>query len=728
MNLVPGSSLGQFRIVEQLGRGGMATVYKAYQPRLDRYVAIKVLPAYLAEEPGFVARFEREAMTIARLNHPNILDVYDFGEDAGVVYIVTPLLTDGTLARRVGSPLPLDEVLRLLAPLGAALDYAHDKGVLHRDFKPSNVLLRADGVPVLADFGIAKIVGQEHGLTQTGAVIGTPEYMAPEQALGEQATRSSDDYALAVVAYQLLTGVVPFRAETPVAVLLAHAHKALPLPHLANPSIDANVERALLKGLAKQPQDRYATAAAFVDALAGHVPATESAENRAGSPQPLGQGVVPETQVAPDAATTPPRRDERGGASSRQQAGVQTAGASSPRGGSRIPLVAGALVVIATMSIIATVVIRGSSRSGYQSPASTVGGATAVVASLAPTIAASTNAEAAGPTATQAAPAPSATPVRVVAPTRAPTAVPPARTAGKGAGHITYHVADGHVFRIAAEEGAAPKDINLALDALAPGAPEKWLSASPDGAWLLFETQRFNPSCADWACLALSPASLASVEVIKVGEDVVHPGNQGVIANGGNLSVVPAGGGPHQMDLWSGTRISAGGPWKSAVLTAASPYAWNHTPSISPDGRKVLFDCGDQPYGAEGTAICEVGTDGNGFHVVLTVEGGPPDMPKVGALHSPSYAPDGSIVFEGAWDGETIWRLPKGATTPVKVAPQFHNDNSPCVLPDGRIVSLWVSPDGGDKHQMKVMLPDGKVYVILLPGVDVEDTGISCGA
>ncbi len=296
MSTGPGSNLGPYRILEQIGRGGMATVYRAYQPALQRYVAIKVLPEFFAQEPGFRERFQQEATAIARLRHPNILAVFDAGEDNGVAYIVNELVDGGTLAERLGRPLPLEDTVRVLAPVAAALDYAHGRGVLHRDVKPSNILLTGDGTPILGDFGLAKIIGTLPRLTHTGQTVGTPEYMAPEQAAGEPAGPAADRYALAVVAYEMLTGRVPFTAETPLAVLLAHLHRPLPLPRAVNSALNPATETPLLKGLAKAPDDRYPTATEFVLALG------ESGE---ATPAPGAAAVPADLSVKPAAAAFP---------------------------------------------------------------------------------------------------------------------------------------------------------------------------------------------------------------------------------------------------------------------------------------------------------------------------------------------------------------------------------------------------------------------------------------
>jgi Tol biopolymer transport system component len=175
--------------------------------------------------------------------------------------------------------------------------------------------------------------------------------------------------------------------------------------------------------------------------------------------------------------------------------------------------------------------------------------------------------------------------------------------------------------------------------------------------------------------------------------------------------------------------VRIGGDWGAPVLlTGGSPYSYNDQPAISTDGSRVVFNCSDVPYGQEGTAICEVSTEGTGFRVVLTPAQGPGGTPQDAVRH-PDYGPDGSIIFEGDWNGtEQIWRMPPGATEPIRVSPQFSNDNSPCVLPDGRIASLWLNrPGGQDFHEIKVMATDGSSYVMALASVDVADVGIGCG-
>ena len=267
-NIQPGQQIGPYRIVSQVGQGGMATVYKAYQAAMDRYVAVKVLPSEFARSAEFMGRFQQEARTIANLEHAHILPIYDYGESDGITYFVMRLLETGTLKERVtAKPLTLDDIDRIFSEVADALGYAHQHGVIHRDIKPSNILIDKNGSTFLTDFGIAKIL--EEGspqYTSTGAITGTPAYMSPEQAQGEKLDPRSDIYALGIVLYEMVTGRVPFEAETPLAVILKHLQATLPPPSMLRPNLSPDIERVLLKALAKNRDERYASCKEFLDA------------------------------------------------------------------------------------------------------------------------------------------------------------------------------------------------------------------------------------------------------------------------------------------------------------------------------------------------------------------------------------------------------------------------------------------------------------------------------
>ena len=268
VSIPPGSALGRYRVIEQLGRGGMATVFRCHDPNLDRFVAVKVLPSFYTEDPSFLGRFTQEAQAIARLNHPNILQIYDFGDDKGYTFIVSELVPGGTLEDRLtGQPMAVDQVLAYMAPLAEALDFAHANQILHRDMKPGNVLINDSEQPILADFGLARMLESSTRFTQAQQALGTPEYMAPEQALGADSDHRADLYAMGIMAYQMLVGQTPFKADTPAATLMAHIHRDLPLPRLMNPDLDEAIEMQLLKALAKDPDDRFQSATEMIQAF-----------------------------------------------------------------------------------------------------------------------------------------------------------------------------------------------------------------------------------------------------------------------------------------------------------------------------------------------------------------------------------------------------------------------------------------------------------------------------
>ncbi len=267
--LEKGTKIGQYEIVGPVGKGGMASVYRAYQASLDREVAIKIMADQYASDPSFAERFRREARSIARLKHPNILSVYDAGEDNGMLYIVMELIEGQTLKDELaGKPLSIEKVGKVITQIGSALQYANAAGIIHRDVKPSNVLIDKDGRAVLSDFGIAKMAAEgQSQLTGTGMGVGTPDYMSPEQAMGEELDARSDEYSLAVMVYELLTGRPPFTGDTPIAVVMGHVSKPLPSMRQINPTVPANVEKTVSKALAKSKEDRYEGTGAFSDAL-----------------------------------------------------------------------------------------------------------------------------------------------------------------------------------------------------------------------------------------------------------------------------------------------------------------------------------------------------------------------------------------------------------------------------------------------------------------------------
>lgn len=289
---------------------------------------------------------------------------------------------------------------------------------------------------------------------------------------------------------------------------------------------------------------------------------------------------------------------------------------------------------------------------------------------------------------------------------------------------------DGRVYRVQASEGAEPEDVSAALDALAPSAEnDGFLNVSPAGDWLLLHTDRFDPACEGWPCLALVAGDLSAAEPVRAGAEAVHPEGMAAVASGGNRIVFAGTIGPHAIDLFVIER--SGDAWTApALLTADSAHDYNAYPAISDDGASVVFDCGPTQYGMEGTNVCRVGTDGNGLQEVALTTDAPAGLPNAVAVHHPDFAPDGSIVYEGNYDGEQIWRR-NGADEPVRVPgpAEGSTDNSPCVLPDGRVVTVTyaapIAGGGQGEHELKII--DGDQSFMLVRGGDILDEGIGCG-
>lgn len=324
LNTLIGKSLGQYRIVERIGAGGMATVFKAYQPALDRYVAVKVLPAYHARDPIFVKRFVQEARAVAKLQHANIVPIHDYGEQDNITYIVMEYVEGGTLKDRLKQrQLTVIEAVDFVIQAGEGLGCAHSYGIVHRDVKPANMLLRKDGHLLLSDFGIAKILEGTTNLTRAGTGIGTPQYMSPEQGTGQPVDRRSDIYSLGIVLYHALTGRVPFTGDSPISITVKHMNDPLPVEPLHMKGIPQPIEQVVIKMTNKAPSDRYQTTDELILALttaltnsqlflprwrpglqpSGAMPVLSSAPVQVEAPRPAPAAPVPQ---APQQAPLPP--------------------------------------------------------------------------------------------------------------------------------------------------------------------------------------------------------------------------------------------------------------------------------------------------------------------------------------------------------------------------------------------------------------------------------------
>jgi serine/threonine protein kinase len=287
-----GTTLGKYKILAPLGQGGMAHVYRAHQENLDREVAIKVLPPWYAADRNFVERFNQEARLVARLSHPNIVTIHDFSEQDGHLYIVMQLVDGGTLkhlldALRTGNQngsgatgaMDVLEANRIFQQIASALAYAHEKGIIHRDIKPVNVLIDRTNRPILSDFGIAKVLAGTKELTRPGAGVGTPEYMSPEQCKGGHVDRRADIYALGIMLYEVMTGRTPFVGDNYPAIAHSHIYEEPPDPHIYNRLISLPLRDVMLKALQKKPEHRYQHASEMAKALERAVQTHNSGDN-----------------------------------------------------------------------------------------------------------------------------------------------------------------------------------------------------------------------------------------------------------------------------------------------------------------------------------------------------------------------------------------------------------------------------------------------------------------
>lgn len=321
----PNQIIGSYRIIELLGQGGMATVYKAQHTRLNRYVALKVMYPSFMNDPAFITRFEREAQIIARLDHPHIVPVHDYAEQDGMFYLVMKYIEGITLQHALGDgPLDLADIRRIMGAICDALDYAHSQGVLHRDIKPSNIMLDKKATPYLTDFGLARDSFDGESSISQGMMVGTPTYMSPEQAIGQrQLDARSDIYSLGIVLYQLLVGKAPFEGGSTYTILHKHQTEIPPMPSTLNPEIPPALEVVVLRAIAKDPDDRYESAGAMRAALEDALTSSQlrqfnkgerhSIELSLAQPRPkpaVGQGIT--LLTASRAEPGAPTRDRRG--------------------------------------------------------------------------------------------------------------------------------------------------------------------------------------------------------------------------------------------------------------------------------------------------------------------------------------------------------------------------------------------------------------------------------
>jgi serine/threonine protein kinase len=295
----PGTQLGQYVVQDFIGEGAMGRVYRAYHPDLERVGAVKVLNG-LSGDPQSVARFRREAQAIAKMRHPNIVNVFDFGQYEGTPYMIVEYVEGGNLSARLQhGRLEPDRVIKYLTEIGEALDYAHSRGIVHRDVKPANILMTNADTPILADFGLVKLMESSSIKSMTGMATGTPAYMAPEQVSGEEVGPASDRYSFAILAYQMLTGRIPFSEGGVLEVMYAQVNRMPPAPSSVNPELSSAVDAVLMKGMAKDPKARWAACGEMVAALRKALEAKGAQPAAAPSHTVIMPPPVPQTAAPP---------------------------------------------------------------------------------------------------------------------------------------------------------------------------------------------------------------------------------------------------------------------------------------------------------------------------------------------------------------------------------------------------------------------------------------------
>lgn len=351
MTLQSGDVVGQYQIIGPLGQGGMAAVFKAYHPQLDRHVAIKFIHQTFLEDASFIARFQREAKIIARLDHPNIVPVYDYSEYNKQPYLVMKYIEGQTL-RELMTEMPMPEMLDVMSSVADGLTYAHNQGVLHRDIKPGNIIVDNQKRPYITDFGLARIVQSGQSTLSQDMLLGTPHYVSPEQAKGiDNLGPPADIYSLGVVLYEIAVGRVPFSGNTPYAIVHDHIYSPLPRPSDLNDSVSPQVEDVLMKALAKEPSERYHSATelvnAFREAQLSTPQTAKAATTVARQPEPPPVPAVSATLNAPATAITQPQKAGR----------------------SRLWIIGLPALLVLVVIVVGLVSLRGQNRPGPTEPA-----------------------------------------------------------------------------------------------------------------------------------------------------------------------------------------------------------------------------------------------------------------------------------------------------------------------------------------------------------------------
>ncbi len=662
-----GRKIGGYEILELIGHGGMATVYRAQQVSMNRIVAVKVLPRQFLNDETYMQRFNREVKIVAQLEHRSIVPVHDYGEAEGQPFIVMRYMSGGSVDDLLRSgALKLDQIVRILDQIAPALDYAHGKGVLHRDLKPSNVLMDDDGGAYLTDFGIARLMADESTVTiTTQGVVGTPSYMSPEQAQGQPLDHRSDIYSLGVMLFEMTTGQRPFESDTPYSIAVLQVTARPPSPRSLKPELPAAVEDVILKTMSKKREERYNSAAKLAEAFksAADVPASAFFDTQPGFPRP--EALRPVTTLPPVSTPPPP-------ASAPASSVVYTPPPPSssypippvkrnrPRRGGNllVNMGLGALIgcgLLILIVLIAAVIISGILRGiGAQPTATPVPAVVASVTKIAQVATATCPADTICDAPT---PSPSHTPIPAVAP---PTNTPSAaqtEVIAVGQRDTPEPLADGTIVYFAERSNNFDiYRINLTtrveFQLTSAVSSELYPAVSPDGAQIAF----------------MSDAD-GDYDIYVMDSD---------------------GHNTHRL---------------------TSNNVTDRTPSWSPDGQWIVFS--SDTRGDGGDDLYEIHPDGSGLKPLFSDDG---------RNTSPVFSKDGQSIYfvGGSISDGTTWEIKRLDLTSNQVTTLTHNtvmDWSPALMPDG---SLIYDTEGDGHAAIAEMKADGSGSHVLYDGEGYE--------
>lgn len=748
MNDLTGQTIAQYQLVEKLGAGGMAEVYKAYQSRLDRYVALKFIRPELAIQADFRQRFEQEARAIAKMSHGNIVHIYNFGEEDHRYFLVMEYIAGQTLKGRLQTLykqdewLSLSEVASIIQEVSQALAYAHGRGIIHRDVKPDNIMIESHGRAVLNDFGIAKILdaNQEGSVTQTGAALGTPAYMAPEQVQGlkEQIGPATDLYALGIICYELLTGQPPFTADTAFSVMLKQVSDPVPLPRLANPQLSESLERFLLKALAKHPDDRFRTADAFGDAFATAVAATPNLQLAPFQRTPatienITQPFADTVAEADNTTVSPP-------------AAQNTAVAPVPQ--------------FADTPEDRTAVRPADDSVSSSASRPAVSPADSPIASSASRPAVS---PVDGPVA-------SSTSLPVVSPADSPVASSASRfrwpwllgglTAvavlialgwwffrgnagifgfGGGQGAYIYYTDQQtkQLYRIPPNPNAQPQLISDRLDEWAAGSDVFVLDAS-DNRQLLISTTRGDEACADSACLVLIDENFSpnSASIVYLPNwDVVHANQATISSDGKTIVFATLSADSTRFDLYAIYLEQEGDQplWSEPqLLTDQLETVHNSDPRFAyNDNEFLLFMCGSELFVEDGIQLCSYDFQTSTAALFLGIEDGPLPTDASSSdtyLSYPVPYPNTDFAFTATWRNSPLWYWDEDTDSVAPFEPNgYVGDFAACVLEDGRWVTLrHTTTDDWEGFELVLTSSSGSPNDVLSTGTAVQFGSVAC--